>query len=1222
MKRSFVIFLSFKALFTTDDKPGFVLPATVFPAVVDGNVLGVELEVDPEVPETFPEEYTRPSAVMNPSTIYNSTGNVIPYPGVHIALGPTVTINYPFTVNLFLNTTVLDGMDTVYFNYTIPTLSMNGTYDRVMFNSTYGMPPGYSAPPAYFEVNGHKLNPVGLLYDAELMIGGPGGGSTNSIYAINSTMSLKYLSNGPQMPSLPTPHGPQGPGMTPMVQSLNLPGPSPGGGPGTPPVPPGPGPMPHHNVNSGKGVYLNVPSAYDFGTDTGETSEGVAVAWNAQDQAMLSAGPSLLYGMWNVSSTNLMEHFTGSVTPSNAFMFVDTGGSVNPNTAGWAPLTASGSYNFWLPMGTYTAEYMLSYYNQVTKTLHGDSKVQSIHLERNKYNGIYTPLFAMNNAQLANISVSGSGTASNPYIAENSAYPGISPLFGEVNDFLFPVFEGVMIRNTNAYFEMNNMPDFSFQMPQYTDLFLNFFKLPDTNYMGYWLYNTSNISLWNTSLITGWFSPYGAGFPYANVMLWNSSNDLVGSNTFQTMDSSMLMFGGTNDTIWGNTFTNVAPELLNSSAMANVSLYGAPLALSVYSSGNLIYNNNFTTTITAYSPDYSIYTGGTAYYIDSWNVTTQLSTVVHNKNGYDLSGSIIGGKYQGGNYWYNFDGIIPYDNSGLITNGGDYEPLNGFMNVVNPYNGIVNDSSVQASPPPALPGTTPINITLFSNFTVLHWCPTISGTFKAPAGNFAAIVVTYNGEATGTVYDSSYWMTLNNVTVFTGTTPEYGNWTVQDNVTEFASMLHGSVYYFFSPPMAIINGSFINSVTISFYPVAPGSASPSEPNQIFSTPIGYANDVSTANITVPTNAISAKLLLYVYGYGADEFWYANEPYYSPFENIQVTSGSTPIANVLPFPYINTGGINLFQWRPITGVYTLNDRPYEVNVTSALGILEGTHNLTVSMNKIDPGSFWQVSADLLVYTSASAGRAQLLSYSFSQPVNQTLVSSNGLNYTTVGFSSYSYTSYIPTETGYIVAGTNNTETFLNTQDYSSNGVWENITQLSASTTVDFTSYLSNGNYTNQIVEKSTLFPLLMDLGFPAVVVSTTNGSYPEIELSITEIPILEQGWIQASISETQYPSGLIGTGEHITEDIAVVSNAYNVENLTITSQFAGIINSVTNVSSLTAKYYYSATVVNSTLVSSYTHIIEALANNASPPNYAASIIYDQIWELKNVPLVNL
>ncbi|MHB1470835.1 MAG: peptide-N4-asparagine amidase [Thermoplasmataceae archaeon] len=1181
--------------------------------------------------------FSSPTAVMNPSTIYNSTGNVIPYPGVHIAIGPTVTLNYPFTVNLFLNTTVLDGMDTVYFNYSIPSLMMNGTYDRVMFNSTYGMPPGYSARPAYFEVNGNKLNPVGLLYDAELMIGGPGGGSTNSIYAMNSVMSLKYLSTVPQMNLFnapPTPPGPHGPGMS--SQSLNgqLPGPG-NGGPGNPPSPPGSGPMHFHAHKAIRRQYLNVPSAYDFGTDTGETSEGVSVSWNAQDQAMLSAGPSLLYGMWNVSSTNIMEHFTGKVSPSNAFMFVDTGNHVNPNTAGWAPLTASGSYNFWLPLGMYTAKFMLSYYDPVTVHLRAHfsfnylnefnqlnvKSEQSIHLKRNAEDGIYTPLFAMNNAQLANISVSGNGTRSNPYIAENSASPRISPLFGEVNDFLFPVFEGVMIRNTNAYFEMNGMPDFSFQMPQYTDLFLNFFKLPETNYMGYWLYNTSNISIWNSSLITGWFSPFGSGFPYANVMIWNSSSDLVGSDTFQTMDSSMLIFGGTNNTVWGNTFTNVSPVLLNSSAMNNVSLYGAPLALSVYSSGNLIYNNNFTTTIPAYSPDYSIYTGNTAYYIDSWNVSTQPATVVHSVNGYKLSGNIIGGKYQGGNYWYNFDGIIPFNDEGLISNGGDYEPLNGFINVTNPYNGIQNDSSVQVSPPPVVPDTTPINITLFSNFTVLHWCPTVSGTFQAPSGNFAAIVVTYSGEATGVVYDSSYWLTLNNATVFTGTTPEYGNWSVQNNITEFSSLLQGKVYFYFYPPMAIIDGSFVNSVTISFYPVSSDSPALSEPNMVLSTPLSYANDVSTANVTVPSDTVAAKLLLYVYGYGADEFWYANEPYYSPFESISVTSGSTPIANVLPFPYINTGGINLFQWRPVTGVYTLNDRPYEVNVTAALGIIEGSHNLTVSMNKIDPGSFWQVSADLLIYTNPSAGPAQLISYNFTQPESFTFASSSGLNFTTVGGSAYNYGSIIPTSTGYILAGTNTSESFFNTQDYSANSVWENITQISATNTIDFTMYVNNGQFTNQTVVKSTLFPLVMDLGFPSVVVSTTNGTYPITELLITDIPIMVQGWLQSTSTATQYSSGLFGTSQQITEDMAVVSNAFNIANVTLTDPFAGVLNSVSNVSSLTAKYYYSVAIVNSTLENSFTHIIEAIANNASPPNYAASIVYDQIWKLENVPLVN-
>ena len=574
--------------------------------------------------------------------------------------------------------------------------------------------------------------------------------------------------------------------------------------------------------------------------------------------------------------------------------------------------------------------------------------------------------------------------------------------------------------------------------------------------------------------------------------------------------------------------------------------------------------------------------------------------------------NIVGEKYQRGNHGTYFYEGTPFNN---------YKSSNDFINVTDPYNGIVNDSSVQASPPPAVPDTKPINITLFSNFTVTHWCPTISGTFKAPTGKFASVVVTYNGQATGEVYDSAFWLKLDNATVYTGSTPEYGNWSVQVNVTQFSALLSGNVNYFFYPPMSIVNGSFINSMTISFYPVASGSHAPSEPSMVLSTPLNYANDISTANITVPNNTIAAKLLIYAYGYGADEFWYANEPSYSPFENIQVSSGTTPIANILPFPYINTGGINAFQWRPVTGVHTLNDMPYELNVTSALGILEGSHNLTIKMNKIDPGSFWQVSADLLIYTSASAGPASLLYYNFTEPQSSTHVSSSNLNYTTEASSKYSYYSYIPTTTGYILAGTQNYETFFNTQDFNSSNVWQNITQLSATNTVDRTTYFSNGQYANQIRSTSTLFPLVMDLGFPSIVVSTTNGGYPMIEDMLTEIPVLEQGWLQKAITETRYSSGISGLTEHVTDDSVVVTNAFNVENVTLTSPYAGLINSVNNVSSLTTKYYYSATIVNSTLVSSYAHIIKALAFNASPPNYAASIIYDEIGELSNLPLTH-
>ena len=833
--------------------------------------------------------FSSPTAVMTSNTIYNSTGQVIPYSGVHIALGPTVTLNYPFTVQLFLNTTVLDGMDTVYFNYSIPSLSMNGTYDRVMFNSTYGMPPGYSAKPAYFEVNGNKLNPEGLLYDAELMIGGPGGGSTNSIYTMNSTMSLKYLSTTPQMPSPPappsppSPPGPLGPGMSPASQGSAMPGQG-LGGPGTPPTPPGPGPMPHPHGPSSRGEYLNVPSAYDFGTDTGETSEGVAVAWNSQDQAILTAGPSLLYGMWGVSNTNVMEHFTGTVSPSNAFMFVDTGSYVNPNTAGWSPLTAGGSYNFWLPAGQYTAEYMLSYYSPTTASLSGyfglghtslqNDNMQNfaqIHLKRDVNDGVYTPLFAMNNAQLANISSSGSGTQTNPYIAENAGFPSIGPLFGEVNDFLFPVFEGVMIRDTNAYFEMNNMPDFSFQMPQYTDAFLSFFNLPTTNYMGYWLYNTSNISLWDSSLITGWFSPYGAGFPYANVMLWNSSNDLVGSNTFQTMDSSMLVYNGTNNTIWGNTFTNVAPDLLNSSAMANVSLYGVPLALSMYSSGDLIYNNNFTTTVPAYSPDFSIYNGNPAFYLDTWNVSVQPSSNILIVNGYQLTGSIVNSTDQGGNYWYNFNGILPFNDLGMIANGGDYEPLNILM--------------VPYGPSIIVPSNAIVVVPTYAAFVSHNTTSTIiNNNVCFPSGSYSNITVTFFDQFISNPFDDSFAVQVNNVEILAGNTLEDENTSVTLSVTQYYSILQGVASVLTTSPQFNPGYSSRLSTWFTFY-IGP---MPNEPNNIipaftdisFPTPANaFPNNVPipynvtrTTNVSFPDNITSAYLNLYEQQNGNDEFW--------------------------------------------------------------------------------------------------------------------------------------------------------------------------------------------------------------------------------------------------------------------------------------------------------------------------------------------------------------
>lgn len=635
--------------------------------------------------------FSSPTAVMESNTIYNSTGNVYPYPGVHIAIGPTFTVSYPFTVQLYLNLSEINGRNVVYFNYSIPTLKKSGSYDRVTFNSTYGMPRGYSAPFSYFRVSGNQLTPLGLLYDAEIMLGGPGGGSTTNVMNINGSMQLKYIP-------------------AQQNQQSNF-----------PPPPPG-----HHNkFKSPQQVYVNVPSAFDFGTDTGETSMGEAIAWNSNDQALLHTGPSMLYGMWNVSSVSSMDHFVGKVSPSNAFMFVSPGGTINYSQAGYVPLTASGSYNFWLPAGEYTTQVLMSYYNPVFGTL---EPVDSFSLTYNSQAGIYTPLFAMNNAQLANISYAGTGTASNPYMLDNQQYYPLSPVFGSVNDFVFPQFEGVMIMDTTAHVDAEQMPSFGISYGFPASFYAAFSGLPATNDLGYWLYNVSNFALWNSTQISGWYSANGQGFPLANVILWNSSDNLIGMNTFESESASVLVYNGQGNVIWGNYFEN-SQNLVNNPALdvyANV--WGEPAGVVLFASNNTIFNNYFTVELPALSPSYNIYTGNSSFYVNQWNIPKTGSDKSFTFLGFSIGGSIVGGEAQGGNFWWNFPGTTPYTDGGNIAFGGDYEPLNVID--LQPANSQLlggNVPYVFTSPSftstlynlGPVPGSTPMIVTLYLNMTNL-----------------------------------------------------------------------------------------------------------------------------------------------------------------------------------------------------------------------------------------------------------------------------------------------------------------------------------------------------------------------------------------------------------------------------------------------------------------------------------------------------------------------
>ncbi|WP_075056726.1 hypothetical protein [Thermogymnomonas acidicola] len=68
-------------------------------------------------------------------------------------------------MELYLNSTVIDNESTVFFNYTVTHngVSMSGSYDEVMFNSTGGMGvmPPMPTPAPYYLISGNTITPTG-----------------------------------------------------------------------------------------------------------------------------------------------------------------------------------------------------------------------------------------------------------------------------------------------------------------------------------------------------------------------------------------------------------------------------------------------------------------------------------------------------------------------------------------------------------------------------------------------------------------------------------------------------------------------------------------------------------------------------------------------------------------------------------------------------------------------------------------------------------------------------------------------------------------------------------------------------------------------------------------------------------------------------------------------------------------------------------------------------
>jgi len=272
-----------------------------------------------------------------------------------------------------------------------------------------------------------------------------------------------------------------------------------------------------------------------------------------------------------------------------------------------------------------------------------------------------------------------------------------------------------------------------------------------------------------------------------------------------------------------------------------------------------------------------------------------------------------------------------------------------------------------------------------------HGHPTaVNPNVTFPAGNFSLITVTFENIYVSNPWDYSYYVSVGNVQIMSGNTYEMENTTVTENVTEYYSIIVGKTtsvstfgaqwepgysayvsvwftFYFGTPP------PHPNYVVSAFNHIGIYTPKNPYPNNVL---IPFNTTVST-NVTFPSNVVSGYINLYALQNGNDEGWYANQP---PFREFVISVDGKTIAQIQPYPNIQTGGWDLFLWQPITAIGATLDPPYKVSINPYVSLLNGTKvvNLTVINNE---DQWIQVGLNFLLNVSTSPVKSQLVYSNF-------------------------------------------------------------------------------------------------------------------------------------------------------------------------------------------------------------------------------------------------
>ncbi|MBV8158741.1 MAG: peptide-N(4)-(N-acetyl-beta-glucosaminyl)asparagine amidase [Dyella sp.] len=315
---------------------------------------------------------------------------------------------------------------------------------------------------------------------------------------------------------------------------------------------------------------------------------------------------------------------------------------------------------------------------------------------------------------------------------------------------------------------------------------------------------------------------------------------------------------------------------------------------------------------------------------------------------------------------------------------------------------VIGSSNVAVADPsvPRPPGQ-PCVVALFTNvsFDDFSARPYSYAPPTSCSGAWAKVVLEADFSVTaGRQYDRTATLWLAGVNLYFGTTQEPSAavspaWHVERDLTDYSALLRNA-----GQGQAVI-GNLVNSTytgvihgsaRLLFYPASPVARAADAPDVVYplgADPVGGTASLNTPSdklakmFTLPTNVERAYLDVFTQSQGGDEFWYtcvpdayaaqAQECGGGNFREAEISIDGQPAGVAPVYPWVYTGGIDPYLWRPTPGVQTLNFMPYRVDLTPFAGQLSDGNPHEVALQVAGANGYFSATATLLVYRDAHA-----------------------------------------------------------------------------------------------------------------------------------------------------------------------------------------------------------------------------------------------------------